>query len=396
MFRGLANLHLDTAKTKLIDRLSLAIVVVGLLLFLGAAIGVGFPLDLTQNADLARLAAPYWYLWAVIFAGFGLRGFRKGIESSVYLWVFFAIVFVVMGVVQWVLGILGVHIETSAIPLVLLKPGIILLLFVEFVLASPISAIWELIISSSLSWSNSLPLWSPLVFILASFSGSLAGKVLLTRQQGLKVPVVRPQGPWESPEELVPPEQPSITPPTAAQPSEPSEPPKQPLMEHPTKPPVPKVAIIDASNITRRIGPPAPHWPLGRSREEGPLGIMRYLDLTMEEAKKRYEKVIVIADASLKHKIDDGPRFAKMLDEGAVIEAPARSEADHFILTEAERMNAAVIVGDERFEDREKKFPWIRELGRRIPVWLNLDGNGVTFYEEGEKKSSADRRTSSN
>ena len=49
-----------------------------------------------------------------------------------------------------------------------------------------------------------------------------------------------------------------------------------------------------------------------------------------------------------------------MIDDGMVRQAPAGTDADYFILSFARELNASVVSND-RFRDRIKQFPEIRD-----------------------------------
>lgn len=65
---------------------------------------------------------------------------------------------------------------------------------------------------------------------------------------------------------------------------------------------------------------------------------------------------IVVADASLRHQIDDRKGYEQLVDEGVVRQAPAGTDADFFILSFARELDAR-IVSNDRFRDRMKQFP---------------------------------------
>jgi hypothetical protein len=65
---------------------------------------------------------------------------------------------------------------------------------------------------------------------------------------------------------------------------------------------------------------------------------------------------IVVADAALRHQIDDPARYEQLVDGGLVRQAPAGTDADYFILSFARELNAS-IVSNDRFRDRIKQFP---------------------------------------
>jgi hypothetical protein len=69
---------------------------------------------------------------------------------------------------------------------------------------------------------------------------------------------------------------------------------------------------------------------------------------------------IIVADAALRHQIDDAGRYERMIDDGFVRQAPAGTDADYFILSFARELNASVLSND-RFRDRMKAFPDVLE-----------------------------------
>jgi len=69
---------------------------------------------------------------------------------------------------------------------------------------------------------------------------------------------------------------------------------------------------------------------------------------------------IIVADASLRHQVDDQQQYERMVDEGLVRQAPAGTDADYFILSFARELDACVVSND-RFRDRIKQFPEVQE-----------------------------------
>ncbi|MGE5102782.1 MAG: NYN domain-containing protein, partial [Deltaproteobacteria bacterium] len=76
---------------------------------------------------------------------------------------------------------------------------------------------------------------------------------------------------------------------------------------------------------------------------------------------------IIVADAALRHSIDDPKRYEHLIDEGQVRQAPAGTDADYFILSFARELNAS-IVSNDRFRDRIKQFPEARERVIRFMI----------------------------
>ncbi len=80
-----------------------------------------------------------------------------------------------------------------------------------------------------------------------------------------------------------------------------------------------------------------------------------------------YESAI-IADASLRHEIDDKDSFKKFLDEGRFHQVPPGTVADHYILKLAEADNAKILSNDF-FREYSDEFKDINS--RRIPYGLD-------------------------
>lgn len=68
---------------------------------------------------------------------------------------------------------------------------------------------------------------------------------------------------------------------------------------------------------------------------------------------------ILVADAALRHQIDDVAGYEALVKAGEIQQAPAGTDADFFILTFARELDAAVLSND-RFKDRIAHFPEVR------------------------------------
>jgi hypothetical protein len=120
----------------------------------------------------------------------------------------------------------------------------------------------------------------------------------------------------------------------------PSEPPQ------PQRDPASNVVLVDGSNVAH-------------STEGGPPMVANLLAIRDKLVEEGLEPIIV-ADAALRHQIDDPQRYEQMIDDGMVRQAPAGTDADYFILSFARELNASVVSND-RFRDRMKAFPEVRE-----------------------------------
>jgi hypothetical protein len=121
---------------------------------------------------------------------------------------------------------------------------------------------------------------------------------------------------------------------------EPSEP------AHPGREESSNVVLVDGSNVAH-------------STEGGPPMVANLLAIRGKLVEEGFEPIIV-ADAALRHQIDDPRRYERMIDDGMVRQAPAGTDADYFILAFARELNASVVSND-RFRDRMKAFPDVRD-----------------------------------
>lgn len=106
------------------------------------------------------------------------------------------------------------------------------------------------------------------------------------------------------------------------------------------------IAIVDGSNVAHSTEGDRPRL----------FNIKLVCDKLIEEG---YEPVVV-ADAALRHQIDDQRRYEELVDDGQIKQAPAGTDADYFILSFAREL-AASIVSNDRFKDRIKSFPEARD-----------------------------------
>jgi hypothetical protein len=91
---------------------------------------------------------------------------------------------------------------------------------------------------------------------------------------------------------------------------------------------------------------------------------------------------IVVVDAALRHKIDDELGYERLVDEGVIKQAPAGTDADYFILSFAEELNAS-IVSNDRFKDRIKQYPAMR---RRLIKYMIVQGEVVFEKRTGRRE----------
>jgi len=69
---------------------------------------------------------------------------------------------------------------------------------------------------------------------------------------------------------------------------------------------------------------------------------------------------ILVADAALRHQIDDTEDYEALVQAGEIKQAPAGTDADYFILSFARELDASVLSND-RFKDRIASFPEVKD-----------------------------------
>lgn len=119
------------------------------------------------------------------------------------------------------------------------------------------------------------------------------------------------------------------------------------------------VALVDASNVAHAGPGPEPRLE----------NILRVCDKLREDGYRP----IVMADAALRHKIDDPKRFEAMVDAGDIRQAPAGTDADWFILSFARELEGAVLSND-RFRERQEAFP---DVMQRVIRYMIVEGEVV-------------------
>lgn len=102
-------------------------------------------------------------------------------------------------------------------------------------------------------------------------------------------------------------------------------------------------------------------------------------------------KPVMIADATLRYKIDQPDRLDRLEKKNQIHQAPATTQADYFILQLAEQENLP-IISDDAYRDRAREFP--RAVHHyRVPFMI-VDGTVVVDQErlrEAERVANQDR-----
>ena len=105
------------------------------------------------------------------------------------------------------------------------------------------------------------------------------------------------------------------------------------------------IALIDASNVAH-------------STERGAAHLANILAVRDKLAEEGYAPVIV-ADAALRHQIDQPDAYEHLVDDGTIRQAPAGTDADYFLLAFARELGGSVVSND-RFRDRSRQFAEVR------------------------------------
>ena len=132
--------------------------------------------------------------------------------------------------------------------------------------------------------------------------------------------------------------------------------------------------LVDGSNVAHAT--------------EGGEARLDNIQLVMRKLSDEGFKPLIVADAALRHQIDDKPAYEKLIDDGVVHQAPAGTDADFFILSFARQMGARILTHD-RFRDRAQEFAEERD---RIIRYMIV--NGAVVLEHRTRRRSGGSRPS--
>ena len=127
--------------------------------------------------------------------------------------------------------------------------------------------------------------------------------------------------------------------------------------------------VVDASNVAFHVK--------NQNGEPQMANILAAVK-ALEEGEHEF---VIIADASLRHDIDDKEKFLKLLESDNVEEVPAGNDADHFILEIATAEKAKVLSND-KFRDYAAEFKNVSSM--RIP--FIIDNGRLTFGKPNKPK----------
>ncbi|MHA1910210.1 MAG: NYN domain-containing protein [Candidatus Kariarchaeaceae archaeon] len=129
-----------------------------------------------------------------------------------------------------------------------------------------------------------------------------------------------------------------------------------------------KKAIVDGSNVA---------WD--STSKKGNPRVINLINMIKALSEVGIEEVLIVADASLRHCIDDERTLRKLSNKGVVKLLAARIQADQVILRLSEE-TGAMIVSNDLFREWRTKIKWIDE--RRIP--FSIIQNKVLLHPPSE------------
>jgi hypothetical protein len=129
-----------------------------------------------------------------------------------------------------------------------------------------------------------------------------------------------------------------------------------------------KVVLVDGSNVA--------------FSSEGETAQLKNILAVRDRLVAEGFQPIVVVDAALRHKIDDQVTYERLVDEGVIKQAPAGTDADYFILSFAEELDASVVSND-RFKDRIKQYPALR---KRLIKYMIVQGEVVFEKRTGRRE----------
>ncbi|HEX2781799.1 MAG TPA: hypothetical protein VHM30_19995 [Gemmatimonadaceae bacterium] len=107
-----------------------------------------------------------------------------------------------------------------------------------------------------------------------------------------------------------------------------------------------RIVLIDGSNVAHS--------------SEGEKPRLANILIVADKMREEGMEPIIVADAALRHQIDDRGAYEKLVDDGKIKQAPSGTDADYFILSFARELGASVLSND-RYRDRIAKYPEVEE-----------------------------------
>ncbi len=131
--------------------------------------------------------------------------------------------------------------------------------------------------------------------------------------------------------------------------------------------------IIDGSNIA---------WA-GGDRSKGAKPRIINIKTIINDLKERgYKKILCIVDASLKHDIDDTVEYQNLLTQNVIQEAPAKSDADKYIIDYLKDNKCYLITNDTFKKDYYQNDDWVRGNIENYRIPFMIIDDTVSFGKD--------------
>jgi Zc3h12a-like Ribonuclease NYN domain len=127
------------------------------------------------------------------------------------------------------------------------------------------------------------------------------------------------------------------------------------------------VVVVDGSNVAHS--------------SEGEMPRLANIIAVCDRLREEGLEPLVLADAALRHQIDDRNGYERLVDEGEIRQAPAGTDADYFILSFARELDASIVSNDQ-FRDRKKAFP---DAASRLIKYMVMKGEVVLERRTGRR-----------
>jgi hypothetical protein len=127
------------------------------------------------------------------------------------------------------------------------------------------------------------------------------------------------------------------------------------------------VVVVDGSNVAHSSEGEQPH--------------LANITAVCDKLRGEGYEPLVLADAALRHQIDDRAAYERMIDAAEIRQAPAGTDADYFILAFARELDAS-IVSNDRYRDRQKAFP---DASKRLIKFMVMKGEVVLEHRTGRR-----------
>jgi hypothetical protein len=116
-----------------------------------------------------------------------------------------------------------------------------------------------------------------------------------------------------------------------------------------------KTIVVDGANVA---------WE--EQTRDGKPKVSNIVKMRQTLEDEGYDPIIII-DASLRHDIDDPDQLEGLIDGQKVLQSPAGTEADYFVLKTADQQDARFVTNDT-YEKYQDDYDWIFE--RRMPFMI--------------------------